>query len=66
MLNSDYKILAKALANKLQKVLPKIVNTDQVGYIRGRHIGKNIRIIEDLIKSSQVKKIQGLIALIDF
>ena len=66
LLNTDYKILTKALANKLQKVIPKIVSTDQVGYIRSRYIGENIRIIADLIKSSQVKKIQGLIALIDF
>ena len=50
LLNTDYKTLTKALANKLQKVIPKIVNTDLVRYIRGRHIGENIRIIEDLIK----------------
>ena len=62
LLNSDSKILKKALANNI----PKIVNTDQVGYIRGRQIGENIQIIEDLIKSSQVKKIQGLISLTDF
>ena len=65
MLNTDYKIPTKALANKFQKVIPKIVNTDQVRYIGGRHIGENNRIIEDLIKSSYNKKIQGLIALID-
>ena len=44
ILNTDYKILTKALANRLQKVLPKLINRDQVGYIKGRYIGQNIRI----------------------
>ena len=30
LLNCDYKIAAKALANRLKKVLPKLVNCDQL------------------------------------
>ena len=33
LLQTDYKILTKTLALRLQKVLPKIISTDQVGYI---------------------------------
>jgi len=40
--NVDYKILTKVLANRLEKVLPKIINPDQTGYVKGRYIGENI------------------------
>ena len=36
LLNTDYKILTKALAQKLQNVIGQIVNRDQIGYIKGR------------------------------
>ena len=40
LLTTDYKILTKAQAMKLQKVIPSIVNSDQVGYIKKRYIGR--------------------------
>ena len=39
LLNCDYKIAAKAVANRLKKVIPKLVNSDQTGFIKGRFIG---------------------------
>ncbi len=36
------------MAIRLQKVLPFIINEDQTGYIKGRFIGQDIRIIEDV------------------
>ena len=47
LLNVDYKIIAKLLANRLINVLPKIISEDQCGYLKGRYIGCNIRKIED-------------------
>ena len=41
LLNTDYKILAKALANRLHKVIAQLINNDQVGYIKNRYIGEN-------------------------
>ena len=38
ILNTDYKILTKALANRLQPLLTKIITPDQVGYIKRRQI----------------------------
>ena len=38
LLNTDYKILTHVLANRLKKVIGKIINTDQNGYIKGRNI----------------------------
>ena len=35
LLNTDNKIIAKTLANRLYKVIAKFINEDQVGYIKG-------------------------------
>ena len=34
LLNIDYKILTKSIAKRLEKVLPKIINPNQTGYIK--------------------------------
>ena len=41
-MNVDYKLLAFALANRLQNVIGEIIDPDQVAYINGRFIGTNI------------------------
>ena len=66
LLATDYKILAKALAIRLQKVISGLVNSDQVGYIKGRYIGENIRTTEDLMHYTSLKKIPVILALVDF
>lgn len=43
LLNVDYKIVAKALANRIKKVLPLIIDDDQTGFMSGRSIYSNIR-----------------------
>ena len=47
--NTDYKILAKVLAERLSGVIPKLVSEDQVGFIRGRNTATVIRTIDDVI-----------------
>ena len=49
LLNTDYKVLSKVLAERLKKVLPEIINSDQRGGVKGRLIGENIRLIEDVL-----------------
>ena len=66
LLNTDYKILTKALANRLQKVIPNLIHSDQTGYIEGRYIGENIRTITDLIQYTSLKQCPGILLSIDF
>ena len=49
VLNVDYKIIAKTIANRLKPVLPDLINQDQTGYVQNRLIGENIRIVSDLL-----------------
>ena len=66
LLNCDYKIAAKSIANRIKKVLPKIINNDQTGFLKNRTIGENIRLIDSIIKYASTKEIPGLLLFIDF
>ena len=66
LLNTDYKILAHALANRLKTVIPKLVHTDQSGYIKGRTISTNIRLIQDVIDFFEENETEGAIVFLDF
>ncbi len=48
LLNTDYNIIAKVLANHIQAVLPSIISDDQTGYLKGQYISQNIRLLEDV------------------
>ncbi|GFS13207.1 reverse transcriptase [Elysia marginata] len=56
--NTEYKILAKALAVCLGKVISNIVNNDQSGFLKGRNISSTLREIADIIEyeSDQMRK----------
>ena len=66
LLNVDYKILAKALANHPTKFLPFLIDDDQTGYISGRFIGCNIRLVEDILIYTTKYNIAGILLTIDF
>ena len=66
LLNNDYKILTRVLANRLQKVLPSIISQDQQGYIKSRYIGNNIRQISDVIQYCEDENIEGALLFLDF
>ena len=65
-LNSDYKILAKVIANKLKDILPEIINTDQIGYMANRFCGENTRLIADIIKYCKINQKPCITLLADF
>ncbi|MCP3901869.1 MAG: reverse transcriptase family protein, partial [Desulfobacteraceae bacterium] len=64
--NCDYKILAFCLANRIQSVIKSIVKPSQVAYIKGRFIGSNIRLIEDIIEYYNRYDKSGLLMTLDF
>ncbi len=42
-------------------MLPHIINKDQTSYIKGRFIGCNIRLIEDIIISTDKSNQHGIL-----
>ena len=66
LLNCDYKLATKAVANRLKQVLPKLIDNDQTGFLKGRFIGENIRLIDSVINFTAAKNIPGLLVFLDF
>ncbi len=66
LLNTDYKIIAKVLATRLQTVLPSIISDDQTGYLKGRYIGRNIRLLENVSFFTKYNKLPGILLSVDF
>jgi hypothetical protein len=66
LLNTDYKILTKTLALRLKKVLPGIINEDQVAYLKDRFIGQNIGTIIDIMDFTKANNLTGIVAFLDF
>ena len=66
LLNVDYKITTKALANRVKKVLPKIIHNSQTGFLKGRYIGENIRLLFELLEHFEEQNIPGMIFFSDF
>ena len=64
--NVDYRILAFVLANRLQKVIGKIISNDQTAYIKGRYMGHNIRLVSDVIDYYDMLNKSGISLAIDF
>ena len=65
LLTVDYKIIAKCLANRLKKRMETLINPDQSGFLKGRNIGANIRLILDIIEHTESNNLPGSIVLLD-
>ena len=57
LLNIDYKILAKAMDNRLWDVIPSLIHPDQTGFIAGRHIMTNIRKSLDVMEFCRARNV---------
>lgn len=66
LLSVIYKIASGCIAEKLKTKLLTIINDDQTGFLKGRFIGENIRIVYDIMSYTEFSDIPGLLMLVDF
>ncbi len=66
MLNSDYKLLASLYARRLKPCLEEVISLTQSGFMKGRHISNNIRLVLDLLDYSELVNDDALILFLDF
>jgi len=65
LLNVDYKILSKALTNRLSKVLNSIVREDQTCSIPGRTIFDNLALFRDTLDYITLTNETGILVSLD-
>ena len=63
LLNVNTKITSKALAFRLEKVLPFVINEDQYGYVT---IFDAVRSIDDIMEYTRINQVPGLVVAIAF
>jgi len=66
LLNIDYKIATKATANRIKQNLNKIIDSSQTGFIKGRYIGENIRLIIEILNHVDENDLNGILFFSDF
>ena len=66
LLNTDYRLLAKVLANRLLPVLGEVISAEQTAFLHGRNIGENLSVLQSLPQLLSAQRGSALIMLLDF
>lgn len=66
LLNTDYKIFSGAIAARLKKGISTIISETQSGFLEGRSIHNNVRLVLDLLDYSEVVQGSGFLIFLDF
>ncbi|GKV27391.1 hypothetical protein SLEP1_g36564 [Rubroshorea leprosula] len=61
-----YKILAKLLANRLGKVIHKVIGEQQMAFIRGRQLAEGVVIANEVINEAKRNKKKSFLFKVDF
>ena len=66
LLNTDYKIFSKCIAERVKTVLSTLIHHSQTGFVKGRNISDGLRAILDILEETDNNKRDGLLMTIDF
>ena len=47
-------------------MLPSLIHPDQTGFVKGRYIGENIRLIADVMEQTRKLNLSGILLSLDF
>ncbi|KAF5375493.1 hypothetical protein D9615_009178 [Tricholomella constricta] len=64
-LNTDYKLFTKCLATRLAKVAPSLIHQSQAGFIPGRRITDQTKLIRLMMQYAESTEQNGLIIALD-
>jgi hypothetical protein len=65
-LGSIYKILAKTLVRRIQKILPLVIRPNQTGFVEGRSILNNNFLVEEALVWAAESNQDFVLLLLDF
>ena len=65
LLNCVYKIASGVIAARIKSTLHKLIHSDQTGFIAGRYIGENTRLIYDMMQYTEENNRPGLLLSVD-
>ena len=66
LLNVACKMISTCTKERMKKVLSKIIHMDQTRFMSGRFIGKNIRVLYDIMHMAEQREMPGLLLSMDF
>ena len=66
LLNVIYKIASACVAERIKTTLTELISEDQTGFISGRYIGENNRLIYGILHITDELDIPGLFLIVDF
>ena len=66
LLNTDYKIIEKAVADKMIPALKHIIGSDQRGFMKDRRISVNIRKMLDIMHEAEKEDLEAIVLSLDF
>ena len=68
MVNVDVKIASKAIARRLEAVMPLLIPANQNGFIKGRSILDAVHTIDDVLEIGKIimQNESGILLAIDF
>jgi hypothetical protein len=64
--NCPVKILTKILTTGLQRQVPKLIDIDQMGFIKGRSISENLIYATELVQCCYKRKTPTIVVKLDF
>ena len=60
LIHSVPKLFANVLANRLQKQLPRIVETNQSAFVKGRHLHDNFLLVRQVARKIHARRQPGV------
>ncbi|GLT37028.1 hypothetical protein SLA2020_113700 [Shorea laevis] len=66
LINSLYKIISKVLANRIKKVLSKVISGTQFAFLGGRQITDGVLILNEVVEEIRRNKVSSFIFKADF